>query len=101
MKKLLATFALAATTSMTAFAAQFTGVIADSKCKHTDETAAHIACTEKCIKGGADAVLVTADDKVYTIDKASMAKIQDHLGHKVTVNGKLKGDTLTISSVKM
>jgi len=25
----------------------------------------------------------------------------DHLGHKVTVTGKLDGDTITIDSVKM
>ena len=46
MKKLLATFALTAIGSMSAFAATWTGYIADSKCKHVDGTEAHIACTE-------------------------------------------------------
>jgi hypothetical protein len=101
MKKLLATFALTAIGSLSAFAGEWSGVIADSKCKHTDGTAAHIACTEKCVKGGADAVFVTADDKVLKIDKASMDKVTPHLGHKVTVTGKVEGDTITIDDVKM
>lgn len=101
MKKSLATFALLAFGSMSAFAGEFTGVLADSKCKHTDGTAAHIACTEKCVKGGADAVFVTSDDKVYKIDKASMDKVTPHLGHKVTVTGNVTGDTITIDSVSM
>jgi hypothetical protein len=101
MKKLLATFALAAIGSMSAFAGEWSGYIADSKCKHTDGTADHIACTQKCVKGGADAVFVTADDKVLKIDKASMEKVTPHLGHKVTVTGKVDGDTLTVESIKM
>lgn len=101
MKKLLVASALMAIGSLSAFAGQWSGTFADSKCKHTDGTAAHIACTEKCVKGGADAVFVTSDDKVLKIDKASMDKVTPHLGHKVTVTGKVEGDTLTVESVKM
>jgi len=101
MKKLFATFALAAIGSVSAFAGEWSGVIADSKCKHTDGTADHIACTVKCVKGGADAVFVTSDDKVLKIDQASMAKVTPHLGHKVTVTGKVEGDTLTVETIKM
>ena len=101
MKRLIATFALSAIGTMSAFAGEWSGYIADSKCKHTDGTEAHIACTQKCIKGGADAVFVTADDKVLKIDQESMAKVQPHLGHKVTVTGKVDGETLHIDSIKM
>jgi hypothetical protein len=101
MKKVLATFALMAIGSLSAFAGEWSGYIADSKCKHTDGTAAHIACTEKCIKGGADAVFVTSDDKVLKIDKASLDKVTPHFGHKVTVTGKVNGDTLTVDTIKM
>jgi hypothetical protein len=101
MKKLLATFALSAIGSMSAFAGEWTGYIADSKCKHVDGTEAHVACTEKCIKGGADAVFVTADNKVLKIDKDSMEKVTPHYGHKVTVTGKVDGDTLKVDSIKM
>lgn len=101
MKKLLATFALSAIGSMSAFAGEWTGYIADSKCKHVDGTEAHVACTEKCIKGGADAVFVTSDNKVLKIDKDSMAKVTPHYGHKVTVTGKVDGDTLKVDTIKM
>jgi hypothetical protein len=101
MKKLFAICALTAISSLSAFAGEWSGVIADSKCKHTDGTEAHIACTQKCVKGGADAVFVTADDKVLKIDKTSLDKVQPHLGHKVTVTGKVTGDTLTIDTITM
>jgi hypothetical protein len=101
MKKFLAASALMALGSLSAFAGEWSGVIADSKCKHTDGTEAHIACTQKCVKGGSEAVFVTADDKVLKIDAESMAKVQPHLGHKVTVTGKVDGETLHIDSIKM
>jgi hypothetical protein len=101
MKKVLATFALMAIGSLSAFAGEWSGYIADSKCKHTDGTDKSIACTQKCIKGGSDAVFVTSDDKVLKIDKASIDKVSPHYGHKVTVTGKVDGDTLTVETIKM
>lgn len=101
MKKLLATFALTAIGSMSAFAGEWSGVLADSKCKHTDATEKSIACTQSCVKRGGEAVFITSDDKVLKIDKASMDKVTPHLGHKVTVTGDVKGDTVTIESIKM
>ncbi|HTB12351.1 MAG TPA: hypothetical protein VK752_12295 [Bryobacteraceae bacterium] len=101
MKKFLAASALMAIGSLSAFAGEWTGYIADSKCKHTDGTEAHVACTAKCIKGGADPVFVTADNKVLKIDKDSMDKVTPHYGHKVTVTGKVEGDTLKVDSIKM
>jgi hypothetical protein len=44
------------------------------------------------------AVLVGEDGTIYKID--SQAKIVDHAGMKVTVTGTLKGDTITVASVK-
>jgi hypothetical protein len=101
MKKVLAVFALSAIGSMSAFAGEWSGYIADSKCKHTDGSEANIACTQKCVKGGADVVFVSSDNTVLKIDKASLAKVQAHLGHKVNVTGKVEGDTLTIETIKM
>src|SRR5665213_2160254 len=101
MKKLLAMSALMAIGSLSAFAGEWSGYIADSKCKHTDGTEKSIACTKTCIKGGSEAVFVTSDDKVLKIDKASMAKVTPHFGHKVTVTGKVEGDTITVDSIKM
>jgi hypothetical protein len=101
MKKLFAAFALTAIGSMSAFAGEWSGYIADSKCKHTDGTEKSIACAQKCVKGGADTVFVTSDNKVLKIDKASMEKVTPHLGHKVTVTGKVEGETITVESIKM
>ena len=101
MKKVFLCAVLAAFSSMSAFAGEWTGVIADSKCKHTDGTEKSIACTASCIKRGADAVFVTSDDKVLKIDKASMEKVTPHFGHKVTITGKVEGDTVMVDTIKM
>jgi hypothetical protein len=87
--------------SLSAFAGEWSGYVADSKCKHTDGTEKSIACTKSCIKGGADAVFVTSDDKVLKIDKGSIEKVTPHFGHKVTVTGNVTGDTLTVDTIKM
>jgi len=101
MKKLLTVLAFTAIGSMSAFAADLTGYIADSGCKHVDGTAEHIACTQKCVKEGAEVVLVTSDNKVLKIDKASLAKVQPHLGHKVNITGNVTGDTVSIDKISM
>ena len=100
MKKAVVLFALA---SMSAFAAQLTGTISEEHCgaKHADASEASIACVQKCVKGGSAPVFITSDNKVLKISDSSKSKVMAHLGHKVTVNGKVSGDTLTISSVKM
>jgi hypothetical protein len=100
MKKVFATLALSALGSMSAFAGEWSGVISDAKCKHTDASEKSIACVKSCVKGGGEAVFIS-DDKVYHIDKTSLDKVQPHLGHKVTVTGNIEGDTVTIESIKM
>ncbi|MBS1873990.1 MAG: hypothetical protein JSU00_12315 [Acidobacteria bacterium] len=84
-----------------AFAEEWTGYISDAKCgkAHTDGSEKSVKCVTGCVKGGTAPVLVSGD-QVLKIDEASKAKVMDHLGHKVTVNGSLRGDTVTISSVK-
>ena len=86
-----------------AFAADFQGYIADDKCgakmgaKAASEK--HANCAAKCIQGGAKAVLVTEEGKVYQI--ANQDKVVDHAVHKVTITGKLDGETITVDNVKM
>jgi hypothetical protein len=83
----------------TAFAESFTGYISDANCgaKHNDGSAKAIACVNKCVKGGAAAVFVVGD-KVYKVSDPT--KVADQLGHKVTINGSLAGETVTIESVE-
>jgi hypothetical protein len=83
-----------------AFAETWTGVISDEHCgaKHAAMTADDKTCVDKCAKGGAAAVFV-AGDQVYKIENQDAVKA--HYGHKVTITGTMKGDTVHVDSVKM
>ena len=83
-------------------AEELSGTIGDSKCgkAHLDASEKSQACVKKCVGAGASPVFLTGD-KVLKIDPASLDKVQEHLGHKVTVNGTVKDDTITIDSIKM
>jgi hypothetical protein len=96
MKKTLAVFAFAA---LSAMAADFKGTIVDANCASKPEMRDNEACAARCIKGGAAAVLVTDDGKIYKV--ANQDKVTPHAGHKVTITGKLEGETITADSVKM
>ena len=93
----LLVFALFAVTAM---AADFKGTISDAKCgkAHADASEKSQACVAKCVNGGGAPVLVT-EDKVLKIHNPE--KVKEHLGHKVTVSGKLDGETLHVDKVTM
>jgi len=97
MKKSLTLLGLAATFSFGAFAADFNGYVIDQNCSTKPAMKGNVACAEKCIKGGSPAVLVTDDGKVYKF--SDQAKVVDYAGKKVTVTGRLKDDTITVSKV--
>lgn len=99
MKRLAIAFAVVLCLfTVSAMAAEWTGYISDAKCGAKGSSDAHAKCAETCVKGGSAAVFVS-DGKVYKID--DQAKVQDHVGHKVTISGKMKGDTISVDSVKM
>ncbi len=96
MKRLLTASVLGlALFSWSAFAEELTGVFTCSKCKHTDASAAN--CAKHCIKSGVAPIFVTSEGKTYKV--ANPDKIGDKVAEKVTVNGTVEGDTLTIESV--
>lgn len=97
MKKLAIGFSLLA---VSAFAAELKGTISDAKCgaAHTDASEKSMKCVNACVKGGQAPVLVS-EGKVLKISNPD--KVKEHLGHKVTVMGKVDGDSVTIDSVKM
>ena len=99
MKTLTAAALLALGLAATGMAADFTGFVEDTTCSTMAGMKNDAACAQKCIKGGDAAVLVTPDGKIYKL--ADQAKIVPHAGHNVTITGDLKGDTITIASVKM
>jgi hypothetical protein len=80
------------------YAAEFKGFVMDQMCSGKPEMKGDAECAQKCIKGGSPAVLVTDDGKVYKI--ADQAKAIPMAGKTVTINGTLKGDTITIASIK-
>ena len=95
MKKLLCVFGLAAISAM---AADVTGYIVDKNCSTKKAMLGNEACAKKCIGGGSPAVLATEDGKVYAISNQDAVK--DVAGKKVTVTGKVEGDSITVDSVK-
>ena len=101
MKKLIALTALSLVFTASAFAETFTGTVSDAMCAKNDVakagTPGHADCAKKCIGMGSPAVLVVGD-KVYKISNPD--KLTAFAGKKVTVDGTLAADTLTVSSVK-
>jgi|SRR5947209_6984730 hypothetical protein len=98
MKKTILAFALVAGFSTVAMAAEFKGYIIDEKCSTKAGMKGNADCAAMCIKGGSPAVLVTDDGKIYKLE--DQAKVTPLAGKQVTVTGTMKGDTITVSSVK-
>jgi hypothetical protein len=91
---------LASFGAMSAMAESMTGFVGDSQCKHDGSTAKDVACTKACVqKKGADPVFVS-EGKVMKFDADSMEKAKAMAGEKVTIDGTVSGDTITISSIK-
>ncbi|SRR5258708_2648027 len=103
MKKVFTVLATTSVFALSAMAAEWTGYVSDAGCgaKHTNGTDASIKCVTGCVKGKGAAAVFVVGDKVMKIDEASQAKVMDHLGKKVTVTGKMTGETVSIDSVKM
>jgi hypothetical protein len=102
MKRTILLSLAASIFAVSAMAESWTGTISDSKCgaKHADASEKSMACVKACVGRGGEAVFVVGD-KVLKLDAASKDKITPHLGHKVMINGKLDGVTVTVDSVEM
>ena len=98
MKTFAAVAALAPGLAATGMAADFKGFVEDEMCSKNPGMKDDAACAQKCVKGGSPAVLVTEDGKILKVSDQS--KLAPHAGMKVTVTGTLKGDTITVVSVK-
>ena len=98
MKKFTTLAALVLGLSAMAMAADFTGFVEDTACSTKPAMKNDAECAKKCIKGGSPAVLIGEDGKVYKI--SNQDKIVAHAGEKVTVTGKVEGDTITVDEVK-
>jgi hypothetical protein len=98
MKTISAIAALTLGLAVSGMAAEFKGFVEDTACASKAGMKDNAACAQKCIKGGSPAVLIGEDGTVYKI--ANQDKIVAHAGEKVTVNGSLKDDTITVESVQ-
>jgi len=101
---LLMTLVMAAGLTVSAFAKDktYTGTVSDAMCgaKHMGDAA---SCTRGCVSKGSKYALVVGD-KVYTLetsDKDALATLDKQAGAKATVMGTEKGNTITVSSVKV
>ncbi len=101
MKKVWMTASISSLFVAGAFAETMSGTISDANCgaKHAAAAASDMACVKSCIKRGAAPVFV-AEGKVYQIAADSREKVAALAGQKVTVNGKIEGDTITIESAE-
>lgn len=109
MKTLVLASAMALV-SVSAFAAEMTGYISDTKCANDHAKSATAAewihpkvfetCAVQCVKEEhSTPIFLTSDNKVLKMDAASVAKAMPHLGHKVKVDAKVDGDTIRIESI--
>jgi hypothetical protein len=95
LKKVLAVFALVASCGL---AADWTGYLVDKSCAGKKAMWGNEQCAQSCMKRGDPAVFVTADGKIYQI--AEQDKVKSVAGKKVTITGKMDGDTISVDTVK-
>jgi hypothetical protein len=76
-----------------------TGVVSDAACgpKHSMSNMSAADCTRMCVKAGQGFALVVGD-KTYNL-RGDSADLDKYAGQKVTVTGKLKGNTVGVESV--
>jgi hypothetical protein len=76
------------------------GWVSDDKCGAKGANEKAEACTKKCLTSGAKMVIVTDKDaKVLMVENPDALK--DHVGHHITVTGKVMGDSIHVDSAKM
>lgn len=98
MKTFAAVAAMALSLAASGLAAEFKGFVQDQSCATKPAMKGNSECSVSCIKRGDPAVLVGEDGTIYKI--ANQDKIVAQAGKNVTVTGSVKGDTITVESVK-
>lgn len=96
--KYAALFAMVLGLSAVAMAEDVTGYVVDKNCAGKPAMKTNAACSERCVKGGSPAMLVTEEGKVYAM--APQDKVTSFAGKKVTVTGKVDGESITVESIK-
>ncbi|HEX3742380.1 MAG TPA: DUF5818 domain-containing protein [Bryobacteraceae bacterium] len=95
MTKVLAVLALCASAAM---AADVTGYVIDKNCSTKKAMFGNEECAKSCMGRGAPAVIATEDGKVYAV--SNQDKVKEMAGKKVTVTGKVEGQTITVDTIE-
>jgi hypothetical protein len=101
MRRSIGLLVLGASLSLCGWAESLGGYIVDQSCAGQKAMWDDAACTARCVKGSIKLVLVTEDGTVYKIANQDKVKFETYYGKKVTVSGKMEGDTITVDSVKI
>jgi hypothetical protein len=101
MRRSIGLLALSASLSLCGWAESLGGYIVDQSCAGQKAMWDDAACTARCVKGSIKLVLVTEDGTVYKIANQDKVKSETYYGKKVTVSGKMEGDSITVDSVKI
>lgn len=109
MKKISIVFVFMAFVSIAALGEKLTGYVSDEQCAISGSKAAKAtdwinpqafeSCAQKCAKKGSPLVFVTEDNKVLKLDAGSTKKATAHLGHRVSVQGKVENGMLKIDQI--
>jgi hypothetical protein len=76
-----------------------TGIVSDALCgaKHSMTNMSAADCTRMCVKGGQGFALVVGE-KTYNL-RGDSAELDKYAAQKVTLKGKLNGNTVAVDSV--
>lgn len=109
MKRSFVLLLFLALIAIPALAEKLTGYVSDEQCATSSSKAAKAtdwinpkafeSCAQKCVKNGSPVVFVTEDNKVLKLDADSTQKATAHLGHRVSVTGKVENGTLKIDKI--
>ena len=100
MKKIWMALSIGSLLAASALAESMSGTISDANCgaKHAAATEKDTACVKSCVKRGAAPVFVSGRQSLQDRRRLARKSSRRSLGQKVTVNGKVEGDTVTIES---
>jgi nitrite reductase/ring-hydroxylating ferredoxin subunit len=79
-------------------AADVTGYVIDKNCSTKKAMFGNEECAKSCMGRGAPAVIATEDGKVYAV--SNQDKVKEMAGKKVTVTGKVEGQTITVDTIE-
>ncbi len=97
MKRVLGVLALASSAALMVHAADMTGYIVDKSCAKMKAMWTNSDCVAKCMGRGDAAVFVTEDGKIYQV--AAQDKVKSFGGKKVSVTGKVTGDSIAVEKI--